>query len=255
MEESEKGIFNITLNRPDTHNALNGEMINEITQCFKTVSKNKSAMAVYLTGAGPSFCAGGDLNWMRESMKLTLKQNEKDAQKLSDMYEAIFKCPVPVVALVHGSAMGGGVGLTAVCDIVAAETETKFCLSEVRLGLVPSIISPYVLRKIPETHARGLMFTAEVFKSPKAREIGLVHFSGSLDECKNFLQEKLALITQNGPEALRVTKDLIQKIQTSSWTERRKVTVKTIAARRVSKEGQEGMKAFFEKRAPSWRKA
>ncbi|MCC6278147.1 MAG: enoyl-CoA hydratase/isomerase family protein [Oligoflexia bacterium] len=252
--ESSDGIYNITLNRPEVHNALNEQMISELTSCFKTVAKDKFAMSVYLRGAGPSFCAGGDLNWMKASMKLTLAKNIKDAQKLSDMYETIFRCPVPVVAVVHGSVMGGGVGLTAVCDIVAAESETRFCLSEVKLGLVPSIISPYVLRKVPESHARGLMLTAEIFKAPRAQSLNLVHFYGTAADCEAFAKEKLTFISQNGPEALRVTKDLIQKIMTSTWPVSRKTTVQTIAQRRVSKEGQEGMKAFFEKRRPQWRK-
>jgi methylglutaconyl-CoA hydratase len=146
------------------------------------------------------------------------------------------------------------VGLTAVCDIVAAESAAKFCLSEVRLGLVPSIISPYVLRKVPEALVRPLMFTAEVFSSEVARELQLVHFSGGHSECMEFAELKLKLIAANGPEAVRITKSLVQKIKTSSWPLARSVTVKTIAERRASREGQEGMNAFFEKRSPTWRR-
>ncbi|MDZ4676014.1 MAG: enoyl-CoA hydratase-related protein [Oligoflexia bacterium] len=247
-------VLHVTLSRPEVHNALDADLIKGLTEIFKSIKKDSSILAVVLRGAGPSFCAGGDLNWMRKSMKFTLAQNKKDTQKLSDMYEAIFQCPVPVLAVIQGSVMGGGVGLTAVCDIVAAETETKFCLSEVRLGLVPSIISPYVLRKIPESQARPLMLTAEVFKALHAQQIGLVHFTGAVADAENFIQEKLKLIVNNGPEATRITKDLIQKIKTSNWPAARKLTVKTIAQRRVSKEGQEGMNAFFEKRIPTWRR-
>jgi len=247
-------VLYVTLTRPEAHNALNAEIIASLTKTFEGIKKDKSIAAVVLTGDGPSFCSGGDLNWMRESIKYKLAQNIKDAQKLSNMYEAIFSCPVPVIAFIHGNVMGGGVGLVAVCDIVAADPETKFCLSEVRLGLVPSIISPYVLRKMPESAARPLMLTAEVFKADHAHKINFVHYVGNKESSQVFIVNKLNLILNNGPEATRITKDLIQKIKTSPWPAQRKLTVKTIAQRRVSKEGQEGMTAFFEKRDPNWRK-
>jgi methylglutaconyl-CoA hydratase len=255
LESEKKGsILHVRLNRPEAHNALDADLIAEITKIFKGAKKDTSVLAIRLSGKGPSFCAGGDLQWMRKSLKFSLAQNIKDTQKLSDMYEAMFTCPVPVLAHVHGNVMGGGVGLTAVCDIVAADTETKFCLSEVKLGLVPSIISPYVLRKVPETEARPLMFTAEVFRAAHAHRMGLVHHLGDSASCEMFLQEKIKHIVNNGPEAVRLTKDLINKVKSSAWEAARKITVKTIAQRRVSKEGQEGMNAFFEKRSPSWRK-
>jgi methylglutaconyl-CoA hydratase len=251
--KKENGILRVTLSRPEAHNALNSELIKELTQIFKSDTKDQSILAVVLKGNGPSFCAGGDLKWMKESLKFNLAQNIKDAQKLSDMYEFIYQCPTPVLAHIHGNVMGGGVGLTAVCDIVAAEIETKFCFSEVKLGLVPSIISPYVLRKIPESSARLLMMTAEIFKSPHAKDMGLIHFVGHNAECELFLEEKLKMITKNGPEAVRATKNLIDKVSQLNGKAARTLTVKTIAQRRVSKEGQEGMNAFFEKRDPNWR--
>ena len=245
-------ILHITLNRPDAHNALDAKMISELSQVFSTIKNDFTISAVLMKGNGPSFCAGGDLNWMRQSMSFTKAQNIKDTQKLSEMYETIFQCAVPVVGIVHGNVMGGGVGLAAVCDIVAAEADTKFCLSEVRLGLVPSIISPYVLRKMHESDARPLMLTAEVFMAPRALTSGLVHFAGTLDSCEKFADEKLKMISKNGPEATRLTKNLIQKVKGSSWKSARQFTVRTIAERRASEEGQEGMKAFFEKRKPLW---
>jgi methylglutaconyl-CoA hydratase len=252
--EKKGSILHFILDRPEAHNALHPELIEALTFNFKAVKKDLSIAAVVLRGEGQSFCAGGDLQWMRTSLKFTLAKNLKDTQKLSDMYEAIFQCPVPVLGLIHGNVMGGGVGLTAVCDIVAADTQTKFCFSEVRLGLVPSIISPYVLRKVAETHAKPLMLTAEIFGANHAKDIGLVHFVGSPQETANFLGEKLKMIMGNGPEATRITKELVQKIKTSSWAQSRTRTVKTIAQRRISKEGQEGMNAFFEKRRPAWKK-
>jgi methylglutaconyl-CoA hydratase len=246
-------ILYVTLSRPESHNALNKELISELTKTFSAIKNDKSILAILLAGDGPSFCAGGDLHWMRESRKFNLAKNIRDAQTLSNMYEAIHQCPVPVLGYVHGNVMGGGVGLAAVCDIVACESNTKFCLSEVRLGLVPSIIAPYVLKKIPEALARPLFLTAEVFGAQRAENVHLVHFVGKEEDCQNFVVTKLDLIVRNGPEAVRVAKGLIHDVTQSSWPAARKLTVQTIAKRRVSKEGQEGMNAFFEKREPRWR--
>lgn len=245
-------ILNITLRRPEAHNAMNPEIITGLTKVFKSLEKNKSIRAVVLRGEGSSFCAGGDLNWMRKSLDFSLADNLKDTKKLSDMYESIFQCHVPVLALIHGNVFGGGLGLVAVCDIVASDLDTKFCFSELKLGLVPSIISPYVLRKIPEALARQFMLTAEIFKAHQALTMNLVHFVGAKLEAEAFIQERLKLILSNAPDATGLTKNIIQKIKTSSWVAQRSLTVKTIAQRRVSKEGQEGMNAFFEKRKPSW---
>ncbi len=252
--EIKSGVLNVLLSRPKAHNALNPDIIKELTEIFRKIKKDDSILAATIRGEGPSFCSGGDLQWMRKSLKFSTNENLKDTQKLSDMYEVMFTCPVPLLALVHGNVMGGGVGLTAVCDIVAGHTETKFCFTEVKLGLVPSIIAPYILRKIPESQARSLIFTAEIFRGPQAEKLGLIQYSGNADECDAFLNEKLNLILANGPQAVRVAKDLVQKIKTTSWQSTRKLTVKTIAERRISKEGQEGMNAFFDKRKPSWRK-
>jgi methylglutaconyl-CoA hydratase len=246
-------VLYITMTRPEFHNALDSELISQLTKTFKEVKTDKNILAVVLAGDGPSFCAGGDLNWMRKSLKFNLAKNVRDAQTLSNMYETIFQCPVPVLGYVHGHVMGGGVGLTAVCDIVASESATKFCLSEVRLGLVPSIIAPYVLKKVPEGIARPLFLTAEIFRADHAERGNLVHFVGSEEACQNFIVNKLNLIVNNGPEATRVAKELIHTVTNSSWPAARKLTVRTIAKRRVSKEGQEGMNAFFEKRDPKWR--
>lgn len=249
----ENGILKVILNRPEAHNALDAGLIKDITTTFNKVKKNQDIKAVFIKGEGKSFCAGGDLNWMRKSIKFSFARNIKDTTTLSKMYEAIFHCPAPVIAYAHGNVFGGGVGLAAVCDMVAAESETKFCLSEVKLGLVPSVISPYVLRKLPDVQARQLMLTAEIFDSAKAKEVGLINFSGNSEQCQEFIDERLSLIGKNGPEATRITKELIHKIKTSSWKTGQTLTIKTIAKRRISKEGQEGMNAFFEKRKPSWR--
>ena len=253
--KNENDVLRVTLNRPNVHNAFNPEMIAELTRLFKSTQKDTKIRALVLSGAGQSFCAGGDLNWMKSMADFTLKQNRADSKKLADMFEAAFLCPVPVIGNIHGSVMGGGVGLVAICDLAAADPGTKFSLSEVKLGLVPSVISPYVLRKIPESQARGLMLTAEIFSAEKAFQVGLLHKVGGESERHEFIEFQLKLIRGNGPEAVRATKGLIQKIKTSNFKQAQDLTIKTIAARRVSKEGQEGMKAFFEKRSPSWKKS
>lgn len=252
--ENRNNVLYVTLNRPDVHNAFNSEMIEAITEAFSSVEDDKNIRAVVLSGAGSSFCAGGDLNWMKSMAQFTFDQNIADSRKLSDMFEAAFFCPVPVIGNIHGNVMGGGVGLVAICDIATADAQTKFCLSEVKLGLVPSVISPYVLRKMPESHARGLMLSAEIFNSERALTTGLIHHIGEGIARNQFIQAQLKLILSNGPDAVRTTKRLIQSIKTAStFTDAQELTIKTIAERRVSAEGQEGMKAFFEKRKPSWK--
>lgn len=246
-------ILEVVLNRPEAHNALTPEMMKATTKALDEVKKDKSIRAVHLKADGPSFCAGGDLNWMRQSIKFTLAQNIKDATQLSNMYESIFNCPVPVLASIHGNVFGGGLGLIATCDIVAATEDTRFCFSELKIGVVPSIIAPYVLRKIPEKDARQLFLTAELFKAQKAYECGLVHFVGSTEQRNSFINERLDMIIHNAPEGTRITKDLLHKLKALGREPARKLTIKTIAQKRISKEGQEGLKSFFDKKDPSWR--
>ncbi|MBK9294643.1 MAG: enoyl-CoA hydratase/isomerase family protein [Oligoflexia bacterium] len=252
--EKNNRILNVTLNRPEAHNALSVEMMKLIQKAFESVKKDKTIRAVHLKANGPSFCAGGDLNWMRASAKFTLAQNIKDATQLSNMYESIFNCPTPVLASVHGNIFGGGLGLIATCDVVASTMDTKFCFSELKIGVVPSIIAPYVLRKIPEKDARQLFLTAELFKTDKALQCGLIHYVGLTEQERNqFISERLEMISHNAPEGTRVTKDLLHKLKSLNHAGAKKLTIKTIAQRRVSKEGQEGLKSFFEKKDPSWK--
>ncbi len=252
--EKNQRVLTVTLNRPEVHNALSLEMMREITKAFLSIKKDLTVRAVLITARGPSFCAGGDLNWMRQSIKFTLAQNIKDADTLSKMYESIFHCPVPVLAEVQGNVFGGGLGMVSTCDIAAADENAKFCFSELKIGVVPSVIAPYVLRKIPEKDARHLFLTAETFGAKKAQDCGLIHFTGTAIESRKFIQDRLDMIVHNAPEATRVTKDLLHQIKNAKSPElARRATIKTIAKRRVSKEGQEGLTAFFEKRTPSWK--
>lgn len=244
-------VLHVTLNRPDIHNAFNTEMISEITQIFSRIPQN--IRGVLLKGEGKSFCAGADLNWMKSMASFSLEENKKDSEKLFEMFESIYKCSVPVVGKAHGSVFGGGLGLLAACDIVACVRETKFCFSEAKLGLVPAVISAFVLKKAKHNLARQMMLTAQVFGDEKAIEMGLVHFMGSDEEVDDYVQSQIDFILASGPSAIQDTKHLLDYVPTHSWSEIKNETIRVIAERRVSEEGQEGMKSFFEKRKPFWK--
>lgn len=240
----------VSLNRSDVHNAFNAEMIQELTQVFK---ETQGIRAVVLKGEGKSFCAGADLGWMKSMAGFSFAENVKDSEKLYEMFEAIYDCDVPVVARVHGNVFGGGVGLVAACDIVGVLPETKFCFSEAKLGLVPAVISNFVARKMRPGFVRQMMLTAQTFDGEEALDAGLVHFCGSSEEVDDFVQSQVDFILGNGPESIKATKSLLDYITSHSQRENRDESVRVISERRVSAEGQEGMKAFFEKRKPNWK--
>lgn len=246
-------VLHIKLNRPAIHNAFNLDVIHELTFLFSKKNLPKNLRAIVLSGEGPSFCAGGDLEWMKSMIKYTRKQNQKDAEKLYDMFDTIFQCPLPVIGKVHGNVRGGGLGLTSVCDIVAAETNTLFGFSEAHLGLVPSVICPFVGRKMTESSLRELMVTGKVFSAQRAYDSGLVHFVGDKKSSDKFIADTLSSIYKCGPEAIQITKSLIDFIFTNPMNKAKAKTSKIIAERRVSAEGQEGMHGFLEKRPPTWR--
>lgn len=247
-----QGTLTISLNRPERRNAFFPEMIQEITQIFKSLTKDKTVRAVLLTGEGKSFCSGGDLEWMKSMAEYTLKQNIKDARELYQMYWAIRSCPVPVVGKVFGHCFGGGAGLTAVCDIVAAEGSTQFCFSEVKWGLVPAVISPFVSERAHPAKIREWFITAKVFNSEEALQGGLINSCGSMADVDAYLEQTFAQINAAAPEAVRATKKLHQSYSTISWKKVEPVVTKLIAQRRVSDEGQKGLQAFLEKREPQW---
>lgn len=244
-------IREIRLNRPELHNAFNAAMISELTEAFRDVGAD--TRAVRFSGNGKSFCAGADLAWMKSMVDYDFAQNEKDALQLFDLFAAIRECPVPVVTYAHGNVFGGGLGLLACSDIVAVESATKFCFSEAKLGLAPAVISPFVMQKAAENFAREWMLTAKVFGADEAKTGGLVNFAGPQTDGQNYLQETLAQIVGNGNEAVRATKKLIGEIKTLNWEQRRRETARVIAERRVSEEGQEGLRGFLEKRSPRWK--
>ncbi|MBO9665848.1 MAG: enoyl-CoA hydratase/isomerase family protein [Bdellovibrio sp.] len=243
----------VKLNRPDVRNAFNPEMIAEITHTFTNLEARKDLRAVVLQGEGKSFCAGADLNWMREMVNFSFIQNREDSKKLFGMFEAIAKCTLPVIGMIHGAAFGGALGLVAACDEVIAEEGTQFCFSEVKLGIAPAVISAFVQRKSVAGKVRPLMLSGVVFNPHVAQQAGLVTEVVPVGEGHNALQKVLHNYKQCGPEAVRETKKLLNDIGTMTWEQQRDRTTDLIAERRASAEGQEGLKSFLEKREPSWR--
>jgi len=247
-----QGIVTVSLNRPEKRNAFHPGMIKEITKVFKGFEKDKHLRAVLLTGEGASFCSGGDLEWMKEMAGYSNKENLKDAQELFAMYWTIRNCPVPVVGKIFGHAFGGGAGLTAVCDIVAAEDKTQFCFSEVKWGLVPAVISPFVVERASGHLVREWFLTAKVFNAAEALQGGLINRVGAMPEIDFYLEETFKLILNSAPEAVRQTKKLHQSYSSIVWKKVEPAVTKLIAERRSSPEGQKGLQAFIEKRSPQW---
>lgn len=250
----ENGVATVTLNRPDLHNAFNDDLIWELNNAFTKLSENDDVRAIILTGAGKSFSAGADLNWMKEAASYTKEQNLRDAQNLSDMLAAVDNCSKPTIAIVNGATFGGGVGLVSCCDIAIGVYGSKFSLSEVRLGLTPATISPYVVAAIGERFARRYFLTAERFTAEEAKTIGLVHeVAPSLQEAFTLANSMIKNILAGAPGAQTDAKDLIASVVNREITdELRTDTARRIAERRGSPEGQEGLTAFLEKRKPSW---
>lgn len=255
--EIQGAVATVTLNRPDLHNAFNEDMIKDLTQTFTTLGQKLEIRVIVLAAAGRSFCAGADLNWMKSMLNYTFEENVTDANALAKMLRAIDECPKPVIGRIHGAAFGGGVGLASVCDITVALEEVTFCLSEVKLGLLPAVISPFVLNKIPVSEARRYFLTAERFSAEEAHRIGLVSKVVSSEEnLDSTVQTWIQALLQNGPEAVSLCKKLIREISTSSSREEAiQLATHLIAERRVSEEGQEGMRSFLEKRPSQWTQA
>ena len=239
--ERDGDVLHVTLARPETRNAFDAGLIEELASAFVDVG---TARAVVLTGEGPSFCAGADVEWMRASADLDLEANVADANAMRRMFEAIDRCPAPVVAIVHGHALGGGLGLVACSDIVVAERGTLFAFSEVKLGIIPAVISPFALRRIGEGAARRYFVTGERFDAETALRLGLVHEVA--DDRRAALTSVLRELATAGPRAARHAKRLVLERPDGPETARR------IAERRTSDEGQEGLRAFLDRRRPAW---
>src|SRR6266568_2202365 len=253
VERSFQGkIATITMRRPEVHNAFNSQLIQDLQAAFIDLSADERLHAVVLTGDGPSFSAGADLNMMKDTAAFTQEQNLKDALRLADLFDSINSFPCPVVARVNGTAMGGGLGLVSVCDIVIAAESARLAFSEVKLGIAPAVISPYVIRKIGASHARVLFVTGERFSAARAKEIGLAHIVVPLEELDAAVEKTLQELLSSGPQAMRACKALALKIGRMDHDTARNYTAEIIAALRISPEGQEGLRAFLEKRKANW---
>jgi methylglutaconyl-CoA hydratase len=252
LVEEADGVLSVTLHRPEVHNAFNDELIGEAIEVFRGLG-SPGVRAVVLGGSGPNFCAGADLNWMSKMVLYSRDENVRDASNMARMYAAINECPLPVIGRIQGAAIGGGVGLVAVCDIAICAPDSKFGLTEVKLGILPAVISPYMIAKIGQSHARALFMTGERFDAQRALRIGLVHrVAEDLDAAVN---ETVAQIKTSGPQAVRECKKLIAHVVSHDLIDAVPYTIETIAARRVSDEGQAGMNAFLKKEKPPWTKA
>jgi methylglutaconyl-CoA hydratase len=251
-------IARVTLTRPDVHNAFNAELIGDLRKLFLRLTDEpaESLRAVVLAGEGRSFCSGADINWMRASLGLSRDHNEQDAMVMAEMFDAIDRCAAPVIARVQGAALGGGMGLCAASDLVIAEAGAKFGFTESRLGILPAVIAPFVIAKIGETHARALFPGGRRFDATRALRIGLVHEvvegDAALDDA---VDAALADLLDAGPTAARAAKAIIREVRGLPHESTRWHTARRIAGQRTSGEGQEGLRAFLEKREPAWREA
>ncbi len=252
-EISSHGVATITLNKPDLRNALDEQMILSLTEAFDKTGHNPQVRVIILKGRGKVFCAGADLNWMKRVSTYSHQENIEDALLLSGLMKSINSNPKPTVAVIQGGAFGGGIGLACACDIAIAADDAKFCLSEVRLGLVPAVISPYVNRAMGERHFRRYTLTAERFSAQEALTTGLIHHLVSLDNLDETVNHIISDLLKGSPAAITQSKNLIADIRKNEATDAlERLTAEYIAKARSSSDGREGITAFLEKRQPFW---
>ena len=242
----------LTLNRPDVRNAFNEDVIAELTGWARAVAQDASLRVVVLSGAGKVFSAGADANWMARMVGYSHDDNVQDATRMAEMFLALDTLPLAVVGRIHGAALGGGAGLTAICDIAVADETAIFGFTETKLGILPAVISPYVLPKIGPSAARELFLTGMRFSAARAREIGLVHAVVPAAELDTSVQAYVDELLTASPTGIAASKALIPKVWGRSPQDAMTITANAIATQRVSPEGQDGLKAFLEKRKPGW---
>jgi methylglutaconyl-CoA hydratase len=245
-------VARVWLNRPENRNAFDGLMVTELRKTLFDLGSLDEVRVVVLGGRGPSFCAGADLQWMKAAAGFTREENLREAQALADLFFTVYNSPKPIVARVQGAALGGGSGLVAASDIPIAALGTQFGFTEVRLGIVPAVISPYVIGKIGESAARELFLTGERFEAVRAAEIGLVRAAVPLEDLDAAVEGRVQELLQAGPRAVAEAKALIREVAWRRVEDVQRYTVERISDLRASPEGQEGMRAFLEKRKPSW---
>jgi methylglutaconyl-CoA hydratase len=252
LVESNKGCARVTLNRPDRRNAFDALMVEELCEAFRTLGQDHSVHTIILAGAGSIFCAGADLRWMGPERIISLTEAQQDAERLLEMFRTIDACPCPVIGRIQGAAYGGGIGLIAACDIAVVASDATFTFSEVRLGLVPAVIAPFVLAKTGDSFVRRFCLTGEPLSASLARDGGLIHDvvePAALDACIAALVEQISHLA---PQAVRDTKALLRRLRCLSDEERWKVCVEANVRARLSPEAQEGLRAIRERRTPNW---
>ncbi|MGA6097489.1 gamma-carboxygeranoyl-CoA hydratase [Stutzerimonas marianensis] len=253
LEYSEKGFATLWLNRPEKNNAFNAEMIRELVSAIDQIQADKTLRFLVLRGRGKHFSAGADLAWMQQSAKLDFEANLTDARELAELMYSLYHLKLPTLAVVQGAAFGGAVGLVACCDMAIGAHDALFSLSEVRIGLAPAVISPFVVKAIGERATRRYALTGERFGGERARDLGLLSESYAASELDDAMQGWLDNLMLNSPQAMRASKDLLREAASASLSPAlRRYTENAIARIRVSPEGQEGLNAFLEKRKPKW---
>ncbi len=245
-------VTKLTLSRPELRNAMSDVTLRSLTEAFTAIAKDASVRVVIVNGGGKDFCAGADINWMKESGKLPPEEGKKDARLLADMLQAVDECPIPVIVAAHGSVYGGGLGLVAACDISLLADDAKMSFSECRLGIMPAVISCWVLPKIGAVNARRYYLTGEVFGAKEAVHMGLTHEVVPVAELSARADAVAASILKCGPNAVRAAKALLPRLAPLGLNQRIGLAVDTLVRLRSSAEGQEGLAAFLEKRAPEW---
>lgn len=253
LDVDARGVAHLTLNRPDTHNALNAMMIDELHRAIQWLGDARGLRAVVLTGAGSTFCAGGDLGWMQESMKKTRAERVADSARLASMFRALNELPMPLIGRINGPAYGGGVGMISVCDVSIGVDSGVYCLTEVRLGLLPANIAPYVVARMGEANARRTFLTARRMKAAEAQRLGLLSEVVAADQLDAAVERELADLLQCAPGAVSATKKLIAYVDQHDLATSMIYTADKLADAWETAEGSEGIMAFFAKRAPAWR--
>ena len=250
--QREGPIERLTLNRPDVRNAFNDEVIAELTAWATAAAADRSLRIVVLAGAGKVFSAGADAAWMARMVDYSREDNVRDARAMAEMFRVLDTLPAAMVGRIHGAALGGGCGLTAVCDIAVAEETAVFGFTETKLGILPAVISPYVLPKIGPSAARELFLTGMRFSATRAREIGLVHEVVPPSELETAIQRYVDELASAAPSAIAAAKALIPRVWGRSPADAADLTAEAIAGQRVTPEGQDGLRAFLAKRKPGW---
>lgn len=245
-------VAEITLNRPDVHNAFNNELIGEFLTLLNELEGQEGLRVIIITGEGKSFCAGADINWMREVINYSFSENLRESNRLAELLHKLYNFPIPTIARVNGAAIGGGCGFVSACDIAIAWDDATFSLSEVKIGLIPACICPFVINRLGESKTREMFLTGKRIHGKEAERIGLVNYSVPLATLDEKVSEYVNLILSGGKDAQKKCKELIKTIKHLDEKKIPSYTAEMIANLRISKEGQEGMRAFLEKRKPRW---